>query len=62
MLVKLLDLSKKTKEIREASKFSDFFLHAPEREKERVFKEAARRANEERREVFERARLKTKTS
>lgn len=60
--MKLLNLFKKTKETREASRFSDFFLHASEKDKERVFREAARRANEEQREVFERSRLKAKNS
>lgn len=58
--MKLFNIFRKTKEAEKSGKFSDFFLHAPEKEKERVFREAARRANEEQREIFERARLKTK--
>jgi hypothetical protein len=58
--MKLLDLFKKTKEIKKPSKFSNFFLHASENKKEEVFKEAARKANEEQREVFARSLLKVK--
>lgn len=39
--------------------FSDFLLHAPENQREEMFKEAARRANEEQRKVFEQSRMKT---
>lgn len=62
MFMKLLNLFKKTKETGGTGRFSDFFLHASEKDKERVFKEAARRANKEQRELFERSRLKAKTS
>lgn len=41
-----------------SGKFSDFLLHAPEKQREAVFKEAARQANEEQRKVFEQSRLK----
>jgi len=58
--MKLLDFFRKTEKPEKSGKFSDFFLHAPENKKEEVFKETARRANEEQREVFERSRLKTK--
>jgi hypothetical protein len=42
--------------------FSEFFLYASEEEKEKVFREAARRANEEQRRVFMKSHLKTKTN
>ena len=55
--MKLLNFFRKTEKESRPSRFSDFFLHASEREKENVFREAARRANEDHREVFERSRL-----
>lgn len=59
--MKLLDLFKKTERTEKPSRFSDFFLHASEKEKEEVLKEVARKANEEQQEVFRRSRLKIKT-
>lgn len=59
--MKLLDFFRKTKKLENLGRFSDFFLHAPEKKKEEVFKETAQRANEEQRKVFERSRLKTET-
>ena len=59
--MKLLDFFRKRKKTEE-SRFSDFFLHATEQEKEKIFWEAARKANEEQREVFERSRWKTKAT
>lgn len=59
--MKFLNLFKKTQKKDPPGRFSDFFLHASEKEKEKVFKEAARKANEEQREVFRQSRLKTKT-
>lgn len=41
-------------------KFSEFFLHAPERKKEAVLEEAAKMANKEQMKVFEKAQLKIK--
>ena len=58
--MKFLDLFKKTKQKEKSGRFSDFFLHAPEREKEEVLREAARKANEEQREVFMKSHFKTK--
>lgn len=43
-----------------SSKFSDFFRYASEEQKIKVFTEAARRANEDQREVYRKAQLKTK--
>lgn len=63
MLMKLPNLFKKTEKTEKTEKsgrFSDFFLHASESKKEEIFKEAARRANEQQREIFERSRLKVK--
>lgn len=54
----LFNLFRKTKETAKPGRFSDFFLHAPESKKEEVFKEAARMANEEQREVFLKSQLK----
>ena len=62
MLMNLFNIFRKSEEKDKSGRFSDFFLNASESKKEKVFKEAARRANEEQREVFERSRLKTKTS
>lgn len=60
--MKLLNLFRKTEQKEQPGRFSDFFLNAPEKEKEEVLKEAARRANEEQREVFTKSQCKTKTS
>ncbi len=60
--MRLLEFFRKTKKIeKKSSKFSDFFLYASEDKKQEVFKEAARRANEDQRKVFEISRLKIKT-
>ena len=60
MFMKLFNLFRKTGQKATPSRFSDFFLHAPEGKREEVLKEAARRANKEQRETFIRSRLKTK--
>ena len=39
--------------------FADFFLHAPEKRMQEVFKEAARRANEDQRRLFSKYGNKT---
>ena len=57
--MKLFNLFRKTEQINKPGRFSDFFLHASEKEKEEILREAARKANEEQREVFMRSRLKT---
>lgn len=57
--MKLINLFKKTEIKEKPGRFSDFFLHASEHKKEQILKEAAKRANEEQREVFMRS-LKTK--
>ena len=56
-----LNLFRKSEQKGKPGRFSDFFLHASEKEKEKIFKEAARKANEEQREVFMRHHYKTKT-
>ncbi len=53
----LLTIFRKKRNDRET--ISDFLLHAPENQREEVFKEAARLANEEQRKVFEQSRTKT---
>ena len=42
-------------------KFSDFFLHASEEEKIKVFREVARRANKDQQKIFRKATLKSKS-
>ena len=59
--MKFLNLFRKNKPPKEPGRFSEFFLHASEKEQERIFKEAAHKANEEQREVFIKSSLKTKT-
>lgn len=59
--MKLFNLFKKNDAKERPGRFSDFFLHASEEEKGRVFKEAAHKANEEQREIFLKSHLKTKT-
>ncbi len=58
----LLNFFRETKYKEKSGRFSDFFLHTSDNEKKEVLKEAARRANEEQREVFMKARLKEKVS
>ena len=60
MPMKLLNLFKKTEQNEKSGRFSDFFLHAPEKKKEEVLREAARKANEEQREIFMKSNLKMK--
>ena len=52
--MKMLSFLTKNKEKKANGSFADFFLHASEEEKERVFTEAARRANEDQRALVER--------
>lgn len=59
--MKLLNFFKKTEQLEKPGRFSDFFLHAPEKEKEEVLREAAREANKEQQEVFTESHLKVKT-
>ena len=59
--MKLFNLFRKTEQKEKPGRFSEFFLHAPERRKEEVLKDAARKANEEQREVFMKHHYKTKT-
>lgn len=54
----LLDFFRKAEKIEKPGRFSDFFLHAPEKEKEAVLREAARKANEEQRKVFTESQFK----
>ena len=58
--MRLLHFFRKKPAIQKSSRFSEFFWHASEEEKDRVFKEAARRANEEQRRIFEESRLKAR--
>lgn len=58
--MKLLNLFRKTEKTEKPGRFSDFFLHAPEKKKEEVLKEAAREANKEQQEVFTKSHLKAK--
>lgn len=60
--MKIFNFFKKDEKKRPSGRFSDFFLNASEDEKKVVFKEAARRANEEQRQVFLKSRFKTKTN
>lgn len=47
-----------TKKKKGDDSFSNFFTNASDNEKKRVFTEAARMANEDRRALFDRAKLK----
>lgn len=53
-------ISKKPEQIKDSGKFADFFLHASAEEKQAVFREAVRKANEEQRQVFVKAGYDTK--
>ena len=56
--MKLFNLFVKSEQKEKSGRFSDFFLHAPEKKKEEVLREAARKANEEQREVFMKSHFK----
>lgn len=45
--MKILNFFNRSKEKKKNGSFADFFLHASEQEKEKVFMEAAKRANED---------------
>lgn len=51
--MKLLSIFSKNKQKKTTGSFADFFLHASEKEKKRVFEDAARRANEDQRLLVE---------
>jgi len=59
--MKLLNLLKKTEKTAKSGKFSDFFLHASEKKREEILREAANKANEEQRDIFKKSCLKAKT-
>lgn len=61
MPMKFLNLFRKTKQGEKSGRFSEFFLHAPEKKKQEVLREAAHKANEEQKEVFLKSRLKANT-
>lgn len=54
--------NRKSEHKKKSSRFSDFFLHASDDEKKRVFTEVAQQANEEQREVFKKSQLNPKQS
>ena len=56
--MKILSFLKRATKSAKPSGFSDFFLHASEEKKKEVFREAARKANEEQREVFQKSQVK----
>jgi len=58
--MKLLNLFKKAEKTEKPGRFSDFFLHAPEKKREEVLREAARKANEEQQETFAKSHLRTR--
>lgn len=57
-----LNFFRKTKYKEKSGKFSDFFLHTPDNEKKEILIEAARKANEEQRDVYLKSRLRAKAS
>lgn len=59
--MKLLGFFKKVEKTEKPGRFSDFFLRAPEKEKEEILREAACKANGEQWEVFMRSQFKAKT-
>lgn len=58
--MKLIDLFKKSGKKAKPGRFSDFFLNATEKEQKEVLKEAARKANEDQRELISSSHLKRK--
>lgn len=57
--MKFTHFSRKSKQIDKLGHFSDFFLNASTKQKKRVVKEAARKANEDQREVFFKSQIKS---
>ncbi len=60
--MKLFGIFRKKEKVKESGSFSDFFLHASKEKQMRVFKETARRANEDQRALlkqYERMNPKT---
>lgn len=53
LLSKFLSFLPKNKEKKKTNGFVDFFLHASEEEKKRVFEDAAKRANNDQRTLVE---------
>lgn len=62
MSMNLLNLFRKAEKAEKSGRFSDFFLHAPEKKREEVLREAARKANEEQQEMFAKSHLKVTSS
>ncbi|OGE83124.1 hypothetical protein A2627_00275 [Candidatus Woesebacteria bacterium RIFCSPHIGHO2_01_FULL_39_28] len=56
-----LNFFKKTDEQDESGRFSDFFQNASAAQKEKVFREAARRANEDQRALLKKSELELKS-
>jgi len=52
--MKIFNFFTKNKAKKQEGSFADFFLHASDKEKKRVFTDAARRANEDQRSLVER--------
>lgn len=61
LLNKLFKTKKQKSGNEHTDKFSRFFLYASEKEQKEVLTEAARRANEDQWQLFNKARLKKKT-
>jgi hypothetical protein len=53
--MKIFEFLSKNREKKQKRSLSDFFLHAPKKEKIKIFTEAARRANEDQRKLVENA-------
>ena len=51
--MKIFNFFTKNKVKKQEGSFADFFLHASDKEKKRVFMDAARRANEDQRTLVE---------
>ncbi|OGZ72242.1 MAG: hypothetical protein A2908_03820 [Candidatus Staskawiczbacteria bacterium RIFCSPLOWO2_01_FULL_38_12b] len=58
--MKFLNFFTKNYTQKEQSIFSGFFLHASDEKKKKILNEAARRANEDQREIFRKAQVKAK--
>jgi len=58
--MKFTDFLKKPNANGTKSRFSDFFLNAPPEKKERLFTDAAKRANKDQQEVLQRSSMQVK--
>ena len=60
--MKILKLLSKKAQKEKIEGFSEFFLRASKKEKEKIIREVAHRANKEQQKIFTKSKLKIKTN